>query len=128
MQQQRAVDTTPELQLRRELHRRGLRYRLQQTIVTGTKRRVDIVFPSARVAVDVRGCFWHCHQHDVEQYGHTRAKNTAYWSTKLDGNRRRDQDTEQRLLEAGWQVIVVWECQNAVEAADLIQQAVRARG
>lgn len=127
MQLQRAADTAPEVQLRRELHRRGLRYRLHQPIVPGTRRRVDIVFPSARVAVDVRGCFWHSHQHDVDRYGHTRVKNTEYWAAKLERNRRRDQDTEARLAAAGWHVIVVWECQSATDAADLIQQAVRAR-
>jgi len=60
MQQQRTQDTSPELKLRRALHRRGLRYRLHLPIVPGNKRRrVDIVFPRQRLAVFVDGCFWH---------------------------------------------------------------------
>jgi DNA mismatch endonuclease, patch repair protein len=125
MQLQRERDTVPEIALRRELHRRGLRYRLDRAIVPGTKRRrVDIVFPSPRVAVFVDGCFWHgCEQH-------RRALPTVndwYWPEKLATNRRRDQDTDQRLSDAGWVVVRIWEHEDVVTAADVVERAVRAR-
>jgi DNA mismatch endonuclease (patch repair protein) len=122
MQLQRERDTAPELALRRELHRSGLRYRLDQLIVPGTRRRVDIVFAKARVAVFVDGCFWHgCPTHGRR----THEINGWYWPRKIAGNRQRDADTDARLRAAGWTVVRVWEHEEPVRAADLIFQQVR---
>ena len=64
MRRQRRRDTAPELLLRRELHRLGLRYRVNRTVLPGVRRRADVVFARARVAVFVDGCFWHsCPRH-----------------------------------------------------------------
>lgn len=125
MQQQRSRDTKPEVALRRALHRRGLRYRVHRPIVPGTKRKVDIVFGPTRVAVDVRGCYWHGHEHDAAQY--RRTENLDYWVPKIAGNQRRDEDTEARLREAGWTVLVVWECEDLEAAAERIAAEVRTR-
>jgi DNA mismatch endonuclease (patch repair protein) len=124
MQLQRERDTGIELALRRQLHRRGFRYRLQQPIVPGTRRRVDIVFPSARVAVDVRGCYWHGHEHEFQAY--ERRHNLEYWTPKIAGNRARDQDTVKRLERAGWKVLIVWACDDLDVAADRIAATIRA--
>ena len=70
MSGQRTKDTAPELALRSELHARGLRFRLQRSVLTGSSRRHDIVFPSRRLAIDVHGCFWHgCEEHYVASEG-----------------------------------------------------------
>lgn len=121
MKNQRTRDTGPELTLRRELHRRGLRYRLQRKPIPGLRRTVDIVFPRPRIAVDVRGCFWH---------GCANCKtmpkaNNSWWTEKIAKNRARDQATESALCEAGWNVIVVWEHDVCAHAADRIEQVVR---
>lgn len=123
MQLQRERDTTPELKLRRELHRRGLRYRLDRPVVPGAmRRRVDIVFPKARVAVFVDGCFWHgCVAHG----GRRHEVNGWYWPAKIASNRRRDADTDQRLVEAGWTVIRVWEHDPSSIAASRIEEVVQ---
>lgn len=123
MQKQRSSDTQPELELRRALHRRGLRYRIHQPIVEGTRRKVDIVFRSARVAVDVRGCYWHGHPHAFAEY--ERKQNLDYWGPKIDGNRSRDADTARRLKAGGWELIVVWECEDVEKAARKIERRVR---
>jgi DNA mismatch endonuclease (patch repair protein) len=125
MQLQRERDTKPELLLRQELHRRGLRYRLDQAIVPGTKRRrVDIVFPAARVAVFVDGCFWHgCPDHGRREY----TINGWYWPAKIEGNRQRDRDTDRRLLEVGWEPVRVWEHEEPAQAAQRVAEAVAAR-
>ena len=98
MQVQRTRDTAPELALRRLLHAAGLRYRVDRPPLPGLRRRADLVFGPARVAVYVDGCFWHgCPQHG------TRPKaNTDWWDAKLAGNRARDADTDRRLTDAGW--------------------------
>lgn len=124
MQLQSAVDTQPELALRHELHRRGLRYRVHRQVVPGTKRRVDIVFGPTRVAVFVDGCFWHgCPEHGKRAHD----VNGWYWPQKILGNRARDLDTDRRLSEGGWLVLRIWEHESATEAADRIEQTVRTR-
>ncbi|MCB1007011.1 MAG: hypothetical protein KDB35_22700, partial [Acidimicrobiales bacterium] len=59
MERQLRSDTAPELRLRRELHRRGLRYRVDRSPVPGMRSRADVVFGPEKVAVFVDGCFWH---------------------------------------------------------------------
>lgn len=122
MRRQANRNTAPEVDLRRELWRRGLRYRVH---VAGLvpRRRIDIAFAGPRVAVDVRGCFWHgCPQHATEP-----KHNADWWRRKLDGNVRRDADTIARLEELGWVTVVVWEHEATADAADRVEAVVRSR-
>jgi DNA mismatch endonuclease Vsr len=124
MRQQRTKDTAPELAVRRALRALGLTgYRKHVALLEGCRRTVDIVFFGPRVAVDVRGCFWHaCPEHCRRG-----TSNTAWWTQKLAGNAARDADTEQRLTDAGWLVLVVWEHDDPADAAERIARAVLAR-
>jgi len=123
MQGQAARDTQPELALRRLLYSAGLRYRVDRAPLPGLRRRADVVFGPARVAVFVDGCFWHgCPQHGTRP-----RSNEQWWHDKLERNRRRDRDTDDRLLAAGWQVLRVWEHEDPAAAAQRVQAAVRAR-
>lgn len=122
MKNQRRRDTKPEAALRSELWRRGLRYRVDVKVV-GRRRRVDIAFTRARVAVFVDGCFWHrCPEH-----GSLPKVNRSWWTEKLEANERRDRDTDTELIAAGWLVIRVWEHEDPIEAADRVEAAVRTR-
>ncbi|NMN98509.1 DNA mismatch endonuclease Vsr [Antrihabitans stalactiti] len=120
---QRRRDTAPEVALRRELHRRGLRFFVDRAPLPGLRRRADLVFPRLRVAVYVDGCFWHsCPQHA------THPKNNAdWWAAKLAANVARDRDTDARLAESGWQVVRVWEHVAPDVAADVVQAALKPR-
>jgi DNA mismatch endonuclease (patch repair protein) len=105
MRSNRGRDTGPELALRRVLHARGLRYRVDHPLPFDRRRRADIAFTRAKVAVFIDGCFWHgCPEH-----GATPRTNTAFWSAKIARNRERDADTVRRLDEAGWAVLRFWE-------------------
>ena len=120
MQLQRTRDTEPELAIRRLLHARGLRYRVDYSPLPGFRRRADIVFTRSRVAVYVDGCFWHgCPEHGTRP-----RRNSAFWTTKLASNKDRDTETDRRLNSAGWTVIRVWEHDDPVVVADLVQSAV----
>jgi DNA mismatch endonuclease (patch repair protein) len=120
---QRQSETEVELKLRRALHALGLRYRLHQRLIPGSTRTVDVVFPTARVAVDIRGCFWHA----CPEHGTRPRANADWWSSKLDRNRRRDEEAVRLLEELGWHVVVVWEHDDSREAAGKLQRMVRRR-
>lgn len=100
----RSEDTRPEMLVRRALHKLGYRYRLHDGRLPG---KPDIVFPGRRVAVQVRGCFWHGHScHD----GHVPKSAKKYWPKKLLRNKRRDALNDGRLRRMGWRLVVIWEC------------------
>lgn len=119
----RRADTRPERRLRAELHRLGMRFRLHRCVIPKVRRQVDIAFSTARVAVFVDGCFWHgCPEHG------TRAKaNAAFWQEKIEGNRRRDLDTDTRLRALGWEVIRIWEHEPPAVAARRVAVEVHRR-
>jgi DNA mismatch endonuclease (patch repair protein) len=119
MTRQRRRDTKPEMAIRRLLHARGLRYRVDAAL-PGMRRRSDLLFTSARVAVFVDGCFWHrCPIHGTQP-----KSNSAWWAEKINANVRRDRDTDRRLSDEGWTVIRVWEHEAPETAADRIAKTV----
>lgn len=121
MQANRSRDTKPELEVRRALHSLGLRYRVAIAPVPGIRRRADVVFRRARVAVFIDGCFWHgCPDHGRSSFNH----NTDYWLAKISSNVERDADTTQRLQEAGWQVLRFWEHEDTAEVAERIRTVI----
>ena len=123
MSNQRRRDTLPEVSLRRELHSLGLRFRVDRPVGALGRRRPDVVFGPARVAVFVDGCFWHrCPVH-----GSIPKSNTQWWAEKLATNVRRDRDTDWLLREAGWLAVRVWEHDDPAEAALRIRALVSAR-
>lgn len=114
-------DNARELALRSELHRRGLRFRIHQRIVQGTRRTADVSFPRRRLAIFLDGCFWHgCPEH-----GTSPKNNGAWWRDKIDANIARDRDTDARLAADGWSVLRVWEHEDVADAADRIEQLIR---
>jgi DNA mismatch endonuclease (patch repair protein) len=120
MQSNKSRDTGPELALRRELHRRGLRYRVGLAPLAGVRRTVDVAFPRLKIAVLVDGCFWHgCDQHHRLPKSHS-----DYWQAKLERNMARDRSTTQLLEQSGWRVIRLWEHEKIQDMADLVQRAV----
>lgn len=123
MQSVRQSGTKPELLLRSILHRMGLRFRVNRRLITGLLRRADIVFPGARVAVFIDGCFWHgCPLHATWP-----KNNSDFWRDKIEANRIRDTDTNRRLAESGWLVVRVWEHENPEAVAQTLAATVRNR-
>jgi DNA mismatch endonuclease (patch repair protein) len=105
----RSANTSPELVVRRIVHRLGYRYRLHEKKLPG---KPDLVFSSRRKAIFVHGCFWH--QHPMGCSDARRPKsNTGYWTLKLDRNSARDIEHLAKLKAGGWSVLVVWDCETA---------------
>ena len=100
----RGRDTSPELILRKGLHARGFRFRLDRRDIPGAP---DLAFPSRRAVLFAHGCFWHQHRCHLFKWPSTRAE---FWREKIGSNVARDQKVRDELESRGWRVGVVWEC------------------
>lgn len=102
----RGKNTKPEIVVRKGLHARGFRFRLQDRKLPG---KPDIVLPKYGVAIMVNGCFWHGHKGC--RYASKPKSNVEFWETKIARNRHRDEVTAAHLEALDWTVITVWECE-----------------
>lgn len=124
MRGNKRTETRPEVRLRSELHRLGLRFRKDYPVDVGVARkpRPDIVFSRVRLAVFVDGCFWHqCPDHGRVPGG----ANAQYWREKLARNVRRDEEDRRLLESAGWSVIRIWEHELPERAAQTVTEALQ---
>jgi DNA mismatch endonuclease, patch repair protein len=113
-------DTAPEVGLRRLLHARGMRYRVNLPVPGLARRTIDIAFPRAKVAVFVDGCYWHgCPQH-----GRLPRSNREWWAEKLRRNQARDAHTAEHLSSIGWLVLRLWAHEEPSGAADTVARIV----
>ncbi|HET8798560.1 MAG TPA: very short patch repair endonuclease [Thermoanaerobaculia bacterium] len=120
----RSRDTRAEMLLRRELWRRGLRYRLHDGSLPG---KPDIVFRRARVAVFVDGDFWHGRNWEERRTKLQHGANAAYWIPKIEANIARDRFTTAALKRLGWKVARLWETDvlaNPLRAANRVQRLI----
>jgi DNA mismatch endonuclease (patch repair protein) len=101
----RGTDTAPEMAVRRVAHRLGYRFRLHRRSLPG---RPDLVFPARKAVIFVHGCFWHRHEGCAK--ASTPKTRIEFWTGKFARNVERDREAQDRLEQAGWKVLVVWEC------------------
>lgn len=101
-------DTKPEMTVRRMVHAMGYRYRLHCKDLPG---KPDLVFRSRRKVIFVHGCFWH--GHDCKRGARTPKTNRDYWLAKIERNIVRDANHRSKLLQLGWTVLTIWECELA---------------
>lgn len=110
----RGKNTKPEILVRKGLHARGFRFRLQDRRLPG---RPDIVLAKYGVTIMVNGCFWHGHKGC--RYASRPKSNMEFWEAKIARNRHRDEVTSAHLEALGWTVITIWECElRGKEAAE----------
>ncbi len=115
------TESKPEVLLRSQLHRRGLRYRKNKAVRVGDLVTYpDVVFGSARIAVFVDGCFWHkCPEHGTQPKA-----NSLYWREKLERNVARDRRVDAAMTARGWRVVRVWEHESPDRAASMVHELV----
>lgn len=101
----RSRNTKPEMVVRQGLHALGFRYRLHAKNLPGSP---DMVLPKYKSAIFIHGCFWHAHEGC--QNFRVPKSNTGFWKEKLARNIERDARQIKELEDAGWRVLVVWEC------------------
>ncbi|MDO0933451.1 very short patch repair endonuclease [Streptomyces sp. DG2A-72] len=123
MSRQGSRNTAPEVAVRKLLHAAGLRYRVNVPVPGIPRRTIDIVFPKAKIAIFLDGCFWHgCPQHATHP-----KSNAEWWRTKLGKNMARDQETTKHLTTAGWTVLRFWEHEVPAEVAEEVKASVLRR-
>ncbi|MBP5867545.1 very short patch repair endonuclease [Streptomyces scabiei] len=123
MSRQVSKDTAAELAVRRLLHAAGLRYRVEFPVPGMARRRIDVAFTRAKVAVLIDGCFWHgCPEHATQP-----KSNAEWWRNKLDRNMARDRETTEHLTAAGWTVLRFWEHEAPEQVAVRVAATVERR-
>jgi DNA mismatch endonuclease (patch repair protein) len=114
----RSAHTRPEQLVRKALHRRGFRYRVQDRDLPGSP---DIVLPRYKAAVFIHGCFWHRHAGCAKSA--TPKTREAFWQAKFTANVERDKRNMAELSSLGWRVAVVWECTTTTKAVNVTVDA-----
>ncbi|MEY9096710.1 very short patch repair endonuclease [Paenibacillus sp. RC84] len=102
----KSKNTTPELIVRRLLHKMGYRFRLHRTDLPG---KPDIVLPRFKKVIFVNGCFWHGHSNCKKSQ--LPESNKKFWQDKISRNINRDAENIKKLIEMGWGVLTIWDCQ-----------------
>lgn len=124
MRMVKSKNTKIEVLLRKELWRRGLRYRKNPQTVYG---KPDIAFIGKKVAVFCDSEFFH--GFEWEKHREDFKSNKEFWIKKIERNIERDIEVNQELKKQGWTVIRLWGKEikkNTAECADLIERTVRA--
>ncbi|MFI6941768.1 very short patch repair endonuclease [Streptomyces sp. NPDC050418] len=124
MSRQSSRDTGAERSVRSLLHAAGYRYRVHHPVPGMARRKIDIAFTRAKVAVLIDGCFWHgCPEHATSPKA-----NAEWWRKKLDRNVERDRETDAQLEAEGWRVLRFWEHEAPEDVADAVRRTVERRG
>lgn len=102
----KSKNTMPERIVRSFLYRNGFRFKLHVKNLPG---KPDIVLPKYKTVIEVRGCFWHRHQNC--KYAYIPKTRIDFWQKKFAQNIQRDIKNQQLLQEAGYDLLVIWECE-----------------
>ncbi|MGN8969725.1 very short patch repair endonuclease [Intestinimonas sp. HCP28S3_D6] len=113
-------DTSIEMKVRQYLFAQGFRFRKNDKRYPGTP---DVVLPKYRTVIFVHGCFWH--RHEGCKGATTPKTRTEFWQNKFDTNARNDQKNKQLLEEAGWKVIVIWECEIKKSFEEIMEAVIK---
>jgi DNA mismatch endonuclease (patch repair protein) len=98
-------NTKPELLVRKFLFSKGFRFRLHDPKLPG---KPDIILPKYKTVIFVNGCFWHGHE-DCRKATLPKTR-TEWWKEKIEKNKINDAKANRALIYAGWEVIIIWQC------------------
>jgi DNA mismatch endonuclease, patch repair protein len=114
----RSKNSRPEMVVRKIVFAMGHRYRLHARALPGCP---DLVFRGKRKVIFVHGCFWHRHANCA--LARMPKSRLDFWTSKLEGNRKRDKRNKRVLSREGWKVLTIWECQ--LRDAVLLESRIR---
>jgi len=117
-----STNTTPEVYVRALLTELGFSFQTDNQNIQG---KPDIVLPEYNAVIFVHGCFWHgcptCRHAKIRP-----ATNIDYWNKKLDRTLQRDKENQLALEQAGWRVLVIWECETRKKKRDSLVAKINA--
>lgn len=114
-------DTKPEILVRKYLHKKGIRFRLNDKKLPG---KPDIVLAKYKTVIFINGCFWH--GHEGCKYFVIPKTRTQWWIDKIQQTKNRDFNNYSGLKENGLKVIVLWECElKTNEFQETMQKAIK---
>ena len=119
MRKVRNKNTNIELLLRKELFRRGYRYKIKNNQFG----KPDFIFLNQKVAVFCDGDFWHGKNYRKEKKNYKK-----FWKDKIKLNMKRDILVNRNLKKEGWTVLRFWKTdilKNLLECADSLEKALR---
>tara|TARA_Y100000815_G_scaffold271508_1_gene298223 strand:+ start:595 stop:975 length:381 start_codon:yes stop_codon:yes gene_type:complete len=122
MSRVRSKNTKPEKRVRSLVHSLGYRYRLHGQNLPG---KPDLVFPGRKKVIFVHGCFWHRHSDECPLTRTPKSKRT-FWETKFSENVERDARQQALLKEAGWEYLIVWECETGEKSRGTLTEKITA--
>ena len=99
-------DTSIEIKVRKYLFSQGFRFRKNVKTLPG---KPDIVLPKYNTVIFVHGCFWHRHPQCKDAT--TPKTRTDFWLKKFEQNVRNDFLNKEALVNEGWRVLTIWECE-----------------
>lgn len=102
----RSKNTSPEMKIRSLVHRLGYRYRLHYEKLPG---KPDMAFPVRKKVIFVNGCFWHGHEGCSK--GKLPKSNLEFWEPKIAKNKKRDDETAEKITSSGWKMLTIWQCE-----------------
>ena len=102
----KSKNTKPEIKVRKVLHLMGYRFRLHRKDLPGSP---DIVLPKFKTVIFVHGCFWH--RHENCKYASNPKTRKEFWENKFKANVKRDKEIQEKIINIGWQYVVIWECE-----------------
>lgn len=123
MRRIKSKDTSIEIILRKELWKRGLRYRKNVKDIFG---KPDIVFKGKKLAVFADSEFWHGKQFLEGKY--IPKTNTEFWIKKISRNIERDKEVNKKLQDDGWTILRFWEediRKSVSNCADIIEKELK---
>ena len=101
----RSKNTKPEMLVRKYLSSKGYKYSLHDKRLPG---KPDIVLKRKKIAIQVRGCFWHGHKCNK---GGFPKSNRKFWKIKIKNNKKRDKKNDRKIRSLGFKLIIIWECE-----------------
>jgi DNA mismatch endonuclease (patch repair protein) len=110
-------NTKPELIVRSVLHHMGYRFRLHRKNLPG---KPDIVLPKFNTVIFVHGCYWH--RHKGCNYAYNPKSRIDFWQNKFKENIKRDKKNKEALINLGWKVFTIWECET--KSIELVKQII----
>ena len=106
MSQIKSSNTKPEILVRKFLFSKGFRYRLNVKSLLG---KPDLVLKKYKTVIFINGCFWHGHE-GCKFYVVPKTR-TQWWLDKISNTNKRDTRNSMNLLNLGWKVLTIWECE-----------------